>query len=133
MTTQSFYRTVMDTSNEKDLPAAQHATAAVFHALRDRLTPDEADQVVAQLPLELKTVWEEGEVPERRPLKMKRDDFFERVRRETGLKSTREARWMTLAVFAALKAQLSPGEAGDILAQLPKGLKEVWVEAQAGT
>jgi uncharacterized protein (DUF2267 family) len=38
---------------------------------------------------------------------------------------------MTLAVFAALKEQLSPGEAGDVLAQLPKGLKEVWVEAQA--
>jgi uncharacterized protein (DUF2267 family) len=130
MTTQSFYQTVIDTSKERNLEAAKHATAAVFHALRDRLTPDEADQVVAQLPLDLKTVWEEGEEPERRPLKMNRDEFFERVRRETGLTSTREARWMTLAVFAALKKQLSPGEAGDVLAQLPKDLKEVWVEAQ---
>jgi uncharacterized protein (DUF2267 family) len=131
MTAQSFYRTVMDTSHQGDPAAARRATAAVFHALRDRLTPDEADQVVAQLPLELKTVWEEGEAPERRPLKLKWDDFLERVRRETGLASAREARWMTLAVFAALKEQLSPGEAGDVLAQLPKGLKEVWVEAQA--
>jgi uncharacterized protein (DUF2267 family) len=32
-------------------------------------------------------------------------------------------------VFAALKVQLSPGEAGDILAQLPRDLKEVWEEA----
>ncbi len=130
MTTQAFYRTVMGTSRETNLEAAKHATAAVFHALRDRLTPDEADHVVAQLPLHLKTVWDEGEKPERRPLKMNRDEFFELVRRETGLTSIREARWMTLAVFAGLKRQLSPGEAGDVLAQLPKDLKEVWVEAQ---
>jgi uncharacterized protein (DUF2267 family) len=37
---------------------------------------------------------------------------------------------MTLAVFAALKAQLSPGEAEDVMAQLPKDLKEPWMEAQ---
>jgi uncharacterized protein (DUF2267 family) len=36
---------------------------------------------------------------------------------------------MTLAVFGALKKQLSPGEAGDVFDQLPKDLKEVWVEA----
>lgn len=131
MTAQSFYRTVMDTSHQADPTAARRATAAVLHALRDRLTPDEADQVVAQLPLELKAVWEEGEQLERSPLKLKWDAFLERVRRETGLASAREARWMTLAVFAALKEQLSPGEAGDVLAQLPKSLKEVWIEAQA--
>jgi uncharacterized protein (DUF2267 family) len=37
---------------------------------------------------------------------------------------------MTLAVFAALKEQLSPGEADDVYAQLPKDLKELWAEAQ---
>jgi len=131
MTAQSFYRTVMDTSHQADPALARRATAVVLHALRDRLTPEEADQVVAQLPLELKTVWEEGEQVERTPLKLKWEAFLERVRRETGLTSAREARWMTLAVFAALKEQLSPGEAGDVLAQLPKSIKEVWVEAQA--
>jgi uncharacterized protein (DUF2267 family) len=129
MTTQTFYRTVMDTRKDGNLEAAKYATAAVFHALRDRLTPDEADQVLAQLPRELKTVWEEGEEPERRPLKMHRDEFFERVRREAGLTSTQEARGMTRAVFAALKKQLSPGETGDVIDQLPKDLKEVWTEA----
>lgn len=129
MTTQSFYRTVMDTSKDRNLDTAKQATAAVFHALRDRLTPGEADQVLAQLPRELKMVWEEGDEPERKPLKMHRDEFLERVRRETGLASTQEARGVTLAVFAALKRQLSSGEAGDVLDQLPKDLKEVWVEA----
>jgi uncharacterized protein (DUF2267 family) len=62
---------------------------------------------------------------------MNRAEFCARVQQEAGLASKREARWMTLAVFAALKEQLSPGEAEDVFAQLPKDLKEMWAEAQA--
>jgi uncharacterized protein (DUF2267 family) len=103
----------------------------VLHALRDRLTTDEADQVFAQLPEELKEIWAEGEEAEREPIKMKHEEFSERIVRDAGLPSKREARWMTLAVFAALKEQISPGEARDVMAQLPKDLKELWDEAQA--
>jgi uncharacterized protein (DUF2267 family) len=130
MTTASFYKMVVETSGETDRERAKRATAAVFHALRDRLTPEEADQAVAQLPLELKEIWRSGERPEREPLKMSREEFYARVQAEAGLGSARDARWMTLAVFAALKEQLSPGEAEDVLAQLPKDLKELWAEAQ---
>lgn len=130
MTTASFYKMVVETSGESDRERVKRATAAVFHALRDRLTAAEADQAVAQLPLELKEVWRAGERPDRTPSKLDREAFYERVRREAGLGSARDARWMTLAVFAALKEQLSPGEAEDVLAQLPKDLKELWAEAQ---
>ena len=132
MTTAMFYKTVMQTSGEQDRELATRATAAVFHALRDRLTPEEADQAQAQLPLELKEVWAEGERVEQAPLRLSQEEFYARVQREAGLPSPREARWMTLAVFAALKDQLSPGEAGDVFAQLPKDLKELWAEAQVG-
>ena len=127
----AFYRMVMTTSGDDRRETAERVTAAVFHALRDRLTPEESDQVVDQLPAELKEVWRAGEKAERRPLKLHREEFFDRVKDETGLASRSEARGMTLAVFAALKEQLSPGEAEDVLAQLPKDLKEVWAEAQA--
>lgn len=131
MTTQAFYRTVMDTSSEPDREVARRATAAVLGALRDRLTPAEADQLAAQLPLELKDVWQRAGTAAPRPVKMHREAFYERVMHDGGLPSMRQARWMTLAVFAALKEQLSPGEAEDVLSQLPKDLKEVWAEAQA--
>lgn len=131
MSTLAFYRTVLTASADRRREEAKRATAAVFHALRDRLTADEAAQVAAQLPRELKVVWKAGERPGRRPLKLRRDEFYRRVMTEAGFTSVREARWMTLAVFAALKDQLSPGEAEDVLAQLPKDLKEVWAEAQA--
>ena len=87
--------------------------------------------MLAQLPEALQEVWAEGEEAEREPIKMKCEEFYERVVRDGGLPSTREARWMTLAVFAALKEQISPGEARDVMAQLPKDLKELWDEAQA--
>ncbi len=128
MTTLTFYRRVLEETGQANREAAKRVTAAVLHALRDRLTPEEADQVAAQLPRELKTVWEAGGAPGRRPVKMHRKEFYERVKAEAGLASLRESRWYTIAVFAALKAQLSPGEAEDVWAQLPKDLKELWEE-----
>jgi uncharacterized protein (DUF2267 family) len=129
MSTLTFYRRVIEETGQPNRDAVKAGTAAVFHALRDRLTPEEADQAVAQLPGDLKVVWQEGEVPGRKPIKLHRKDFYERVKREAGLKSIREARFLTIGVFAALKAQLSPGEADDIQAQLPRDLKEVWEDA----
>ncbi len=129
MKTETFYRRVMLETGRADLASARQATAAVFHALRDRLTIDEAVQVVAQLPGELKTLWKDGEIPGRRPVKMDREAFYDRVRTEAGLASVKEARSITGAVFAALQDQLSPGETDDVLAQLPRDLKAVWKEA----
>ena len=126
MTTLSFYRTVIEETGQADREAVKRGSAAVLHALRDRLTTEAARQAAAQLPRELKRIWAEGDTPGRRPVKMHRKEFYARVQRDAAIKSTREARFFTIAVFAALKAQLSPGEAEDVMAQLPRDLKEVW-------
>jgi uncharacterized protein (DUF2267 family) len=131
MKTPEFYRMVMEAAPDRGRQGAKSVTAAVFHALRDRLTPEEGDQVAAQLSRPLQAVWESGPRAGRRPLKMHRTEFYERVMEEAGLPSIKEARWATLAVFGVLNEALTPGEADDVLAQLPKDLKEVWAEAQA--
>ena len=132
MKTQSFYRTVIQLSGEDNQQTVERATAAVLHALRDRLTPDEADQVMAQLPRGLQQVWEAGDTLGRVPLKLHLTEFYDRVKREAKLGTGSEARWMTLSVFAALNLQISAGEAKDVLAQLPQDLKEIWLEAVEG-
>ncbi|SRR5581483_860271 len=129
MDPHTFYGMVRERLGQCDREEARRGVAAVFRALRDRLLPEEADQVAAQLPGPLKAVWSEGEPAAAAPLRMDREEFYERVRGDVGLLTGREAQWLTLAVFAALKASLSPGEAEDVMAQLPKDLKEVWVEA----
>jgi uncharacterized protein (DUF2267 family) len=128
MDPRTIYRRVIVEAGLETLDGARVATAAVLHALRDRLTVDEARQAAAQLPRELKVMWAEGET-RTRPVRLHRQAFYERVEREGRLESSRAARAVTVAVFAALKDQLSPGEGDDILAQLPKDLKEVWTEA----
>jgi uncharacterized protein (DUF2267 family) len=129
MQLRSFQRRVMEASGVENPEVAARATAAVLRALRDRLTLREADQLLAQLPGPLKAVWREGDHPDRRPLRLHRAQLFERVRGEAKLASLDEARWMTLAVLAVLKGQISEGEAEDVLAQLPRDLKELWLEA----
>lgn len=129
MTMIGFYRKVLEETGQTNREAVKRGTAAVLRALRDRLTPAEARQAAAQLPRELKAVWRSGEAPDRKPVKLHRRDFYERVKRDADLKSVREARFLTIATFLALKEQLSPGEADDIMAQLPRDLKEVWEEA----
>ena len=129
MTTLAFYRKVIAETGQTNREAVKRGSAVVLRALRDRLTPSEARQAAAQLPRELQAIWSAGETSTRKPVKMHRRDFYERVKREAALKSSREARFLTIAVFAALKEQLSPGEAEDVLAQLPRDLKEVWEDA----
>jgi uncharacterized protein (DUF2267 family) len=129
MKTQTFYRRVMLETGRADLDDARRVTGVVFHALRDRLTGDEAGQVAAQLPGELKALWKEGEAAGRRPAKMDREEFYRRIRAEARLDSVKVAQAVTRAVFAALQDQLSPGEVDDVLAQLPRDLKAAWRQA----
>jgi uncharacterized protein (DUF2267 family) len=129
MKARHVYSRVSVEADIETLAEARQVTAAVLRALRDRLTPDEADQAAAQLPRELKVLWRTGARPVRQPLKMHRREFLDRVRREAELKSVGQAALAADAVFAALKEQLSEGEAEDIVAQLPRDLKAAWTRA----
>jgi uncharacterized protein (DUF2267 family) len=124
----TLYRRVVVEADLETLEEGKRATAAVLHALRDRLTRTEGRHAVAQLPRELKAMWAESAAP-LRPVKMHEQVFYERVRSEADLATLREARAATVAVFAGLKTQLSPGEAEDVCAQLPKDLKGLWEDA----
>lgn len=130
MTTGVFLRTVQAKIGQIDREEARRATAAVFHALRDRLTPVEAEQLAAQLPRPLKTLWRAGERPRQKPVRIRRDEFYRRVAAEAGVATRRDAREITVGVFATLKEAISEGEADDVLAQLPKDLKSMWAEAR---
>lgn len=129
MNPRRMYSRIAVEADLDSIAKSRQASAAVLRALRDRLTPEEGEQAAAQLPRALKALWHGGAPRPQRPQRMHRREFVERVRREAALRSARRAELVVDAVFAELKAQLSPGEADDIEAQLPRDLKTVWARA----
>jgi uncharacterized protein (DUF2267 family) len=129
MNPRQMYARVGTEAHLETLEESRRATAAVLQALRDRLTADEAAHASAQLPRELKALWGSGHPALTRPLKLHRREFLERIRLEAGLCNIAQAEQVTDAVFAALKDQISDGEANDIKAQLPRDLKRQWARA----
>ena len=113
---------------------AEAVTFAVFGELRDRLSPDERRDLQAQLPTALKRVWAAGDPGDRPANRVHRQEFVGRVRQRAVLVDDAEAERAVRAVFAQLQRLLgSPtgreGEAWDVYSQLPKDLKQLWLDA----
>ena len=132
MTTEAFLQAVARRL-ACDERRAESVTFVVFQELRDRLTPAERRDAVAQLPLALKRLWGVRR-DDRPPSRVHRSEFIGRVRQRCVLPDDDEALRAVLVVFRTLQRALSSstgreGEAGDILSQLPKDLKTLWVDA----
>ncbi|MFN8545839.1 MAG: DUF2267 domain-containing protein [Candidatus Binatia bacterium] len=115
---------------------AESLTFAVFQELHARLTPKEVRDVGAQLPTGLKRLWLGDDRPSRRVERTHREEFVGRVRQWAALPDDDEAERGVRAVFGALQHCLgSPtgreGEAWHIFSQLPKDLKQLWLDAGA--
>ena len=96
------------------------ALRAVLHALRDRLTVQEAADLSAQLPMLIRGLFFEGWVPSRVPLKMDRDDFLARIRHDFKFQvQDNDMERLTRVVLTALRHFISDGELKDIRSALP--------------
>jgi uncharacterized protein (DUF2267 family) len=106
----------------------------VFGELRDRISPAERRDLAAQLPTALKRLWVVGDRDDRPATRIGRDEFIGRVRQRAVLPDDAEAERAVRAVFGQLQRLLgSPtgreGEAWDVYSQLPKDLKQLWLDA----
>jgi uncharacterized protein (DUF2267 family) len=113
--------------------SAQKIVSAVFRELHDRLTPKEAADAAAQTPAGLKRLWSASEFPGRKVRRIHKTEFIKQVAELAAIPEDEGARAVRV-VFRALQTLLkSPtgleGEAWDILSQLPKDLKKVWLDA----
>lgn len=113
-----------------DAGATLLALRSVLHALRDRLPPDEAVELAAQLPLLIKGVYFDGWNPSATPARIRsREEFFARVRGpfEHGLLAADVER-VTRSVFKLLAERVSQGEIRDVRGALPAELAQLWPE-----
>lgn len=106
-----------------DHQQAYRVLRAYLHALRDRLTVDEAAQLAAQLPDLIRGIYYEGWNPSSTPVKY-RDfaEFLDRVAAEAVLDGDTTASYAVGAAAEVLRRHVSAGEIEDIRALLPEEL-----------
>lgn len=100
----------------------------VLHALRDRLRPEEAAHLAAQLPMLLKGVYYEGWRPAATPSKVRsREEFYDVMREPLRSRMPNpDPERITRAVFGLLARHVSEGEIQQIVSGLPEELRGLW-------
>ncbi len=111
----------------QDEHKAYVALRAVLHALRDRLTVEEAADLAAQLPMLVRGFYFEGWHPAGTPVKERhREDFLSHVREPFKNDDAVVAPDVVRAVFKLLRRHVSKGEIEDIRHVLPGELRALW-------
>lgn len=118
--TYDWIREVSDRADLGDSHRAYQVLRAVLQTLRDRLEPDVAAHLAAQLPLLVRGIFYEGWDPSRTPQRMSVGDFLARVEREAGLKGTSEAEEASRAVLSVCWDELSEGTMDHLISVLPR-------------
>ena len=101
------------------------ALRAVLHALRDRLTVDETAQLAAELPMLIRGAYYESWHPSRVPVKMNKDEFLARVRREYPFEIKDDVESLVQTVLQSLRRYITDGEWEDVKSTMPKNLAAV--------
>ncbi len=109
---------------------------AVFHTLRDQLSPEENLHLVSQLPLILKAVYVDGWKIKPKDRIRYMNQFLDDVRAhlwETDaydLGDNQTARKRVTGVFATMRQYVSDGEWRHVAAQVPEELKSFIMEGE---
>ena len=109
-----------------DESLAECAAVSVLCTLERRIYGEEARDMEAQLPAKLRELLQRCERHEGKPTeKFGRDGFFKLVADDLE-KSPDEIEPIVRSVFAAVRSQISEGEAADVAEQLPSDLAVLW-------
>jgi len=109
-----------------DRHVAWHTMGAVLHALRDRLPPNDAAHLAAQLPVLIRGLFYDQYRPSETPERLRtRDAFLDRVTHE--LRGTRPVnpRDAVRTVFAVLSHHITGGEVDKVKKILPEEIAEL--------
>ncbi len=111
----------------EDSHKAFMALKAVLHALRDRLTAEEAVQLAAQLPVLLRGYYFDGWSPANKPVKIhNKEELLSYVSRELPYDPEFDPERLLKGVFALLAKRISQGEIRDIKGVLPREFMDLW-------
>jgi uncharacterized protein (DUF2267 family) len=125
--TNLWLKAIMEGLHTDDRHLAYLALRSTLHALRDRLGPESAVHLAAQLPMLVRGLYYEGwRLAASQSKERTRADFLEHVRSELPRGSAIDPNVAARAVFAVMWAKLDLGEIGKVIDPLPEELKELW-------
>ena len=104
------------------------ALRGVLHALRDRLSLDEAVQLGAQLPMLIRGLYYEGWSPKHTPVRVRTlDEFLRLIERPFNQYDlTFDTEEVARAVFDLLARHVTEGEIEDVRSVLPSSIEALW-------
>jgi len=112
---------------EGERQRAYLALRSVLHALRDRLTVEEALDLGAQLPMLVRGFYYEGWKITGKPLKERhRADFLAHITHDFRNDDRMDPEAIARAVFTVIARHASAGEIEDIKRILPAELRALW-------
>jgi uncharacterized protein (DUF2267 family) len=110
---------------------AYRVLRAWLHGLRDRLPPDSAAHVAAQLPELLRGVYYEGWDPDKVPVKYDAQEYVRRFARAAGIRAEQVPQ-AAATVTSALQGCFSTGGLSAALQRLPQSLRHLLTPAGDG-
>jgi len=109
-----------------DARHAYRALSASLHALRDRLSVDEAAQLGAQLPLLVRGLFYECWHPAATPVHVRRaEELLLLVEQKAGEGGKLDPERAVAATFEVLRRHVSPGQLASLARVLPQGLAQL--------
>jgi uncharacterized protein (DUF2267 family) len=125
--TNIWLKDVMDALGCQTRHQAYTSLRATLHALRDRLSVEEAADLGAQLPMLVRGFYYEGWDPTGKPVRERRlEDFLARVAREFRADELIDPEPVARAVFMVLASRITDGEIEDIKRVLPAEVRSLW-------
>jgi uncharacterized protein (DUF2267 family) len=120
---------VMERLHTYDRHHAYSTLRAVLHALRDRIGPENAAHLGAQLPMLLRGLFYEGWDPTGKPTKERHENaFLAHIARELPRATSGEIEAGACAVLDALSKHIDRGAAVKLATILPQDLRKFWPE-----
>ncbi len=129
--TNTWLRHLMEMLDIDDRHSAYLLLRATLHAVRDRIGPENASHLGAQLPMLLRGLYYEGWRISRAPSK-ERDvaSFVDHVISELPPTLFDDPEQAVCGALAVIRSMIDPGEALKLIHLFPKELRDFWLAAK---
>ncbi|MFP4071001.1 MAG: DUF2267 domain-containing protein [Desulfovibrionales bacterium] len=132
--TKEWIQSVQNELHLDDEQQAYVALRAVLHVLRDRLTPNEAADFGAQLPLLLRGVYYDGWKPAGKPLKIRsQDEFLAEVSKAITQKQQPKLAdpiRVSQGVIKIIEKHVTGGEMQDVRNSMTQHIQKLWPQTE---